>query len=49
MSELIQINSYGKRDIKGKLPKIFEMKKIYDIVLVAKTLRHEQLCPLKRT
>jgi hypothetical protein len=29
MTKLIQINSYGKRDIKGKLPKIFEMKKIY--------------------
>jgi len=29
MTELIQINPYGKRDIKGKLPKIFEMKKIY--------------------
>lgn len=29
MTELIQINSYGKRDIKGKLPRIFEMKKIY--------------------
>ena len=29
MTELIQINSYDKRDIKGKLPRIFEMKKIY--------------------
>lgn len=29
MTELIQINSYGKRDIKGKLPRIFVMEKQY--------------------
>ena len=40
MTELIQINSYGKNDIKGKLPRIFEMKKIYHQF---KTMKEAQL------
>ena len=39
MSELIQIN-HCKRDIKGKLPKIFQMKKIYKQF---KTMKEAQL------